>query len=66
MIQINHKQKIMFLILAVSLKKTDYNTKIVELENKIPDVNSLAKNPALTTVEKKQPNISSLLKKNGL
>ena len=56
----------MFLILAVSLKKTDYNTKIVELENKIPDVNSLAKNPALTTVEKKQPNISSLLKKNGL
>ena len=43
----------MFVILAVLLKKTDYNTKIVELENKIPDVNSFAKNPSLTTVEKK-------------
>ena len=33
------------------------------MENKIPIVNSLATNAALTAVEKKIPNISSLVKK---
>ena len=31
--------------------KTDYNTKITELENKIPDISNLAAKTALTTVE---------------
>ena len=35
------------------LKKTYYNTKITEIENKIPDVNSLATKSSLTPVENK-------------
>ena len=50
------------LILAVLLK-IKYNTKITEIEGKIPDVSSLATNAALTTVENKIPDISSLAKK---
>ena len=45
------------------LKKTDYNTKITELENKIPDISNLATKTALTTVENKIPSTSSLVKK---
>ena len=47
----------------VLLKKTNYNTKITELENKIPDISNLATKTALTTVENKIPNISNLVKK---
>ena len=36
--------------------------KLAELENKIPDVSSLATKPALTVVENKIPSIRSLLK----
>ena len=35
------------------VKKTNYNTKITELANKIPDISNLAKKAALTTVENK-------------
>ena len=47
----------------ILLKKTDYNAKIIELEDKITDVSSLATKTALTTVENKIPNISNLVKK---
>ena len=45
------------------VKKTDCNTKITEIEGKIPSISCLARNAALTTVENKIPNISSLVKK---
>ena len=41
----------------------DYNTKITEIENKIPDVNSLATKTALTAVENKITDASGLVKK---
>ena len=44
-------------------KKTDYNAKITEIQGKIPGIIGLATNTALTTVENKIPNISSLVKK---
>ena len=46
------------------VKKTDYNTKITEIESKIPDISNLATKAALTTVENKIPDISSLVKKS--
>ena len=46
------------------VKKTDYNTKITQNEGKIPSISGLATNAALTTVENKTPNISSLVKKH--
>ena len=45
------------------VKKAGYNTKLNELENKIPDVSSLAKKTALTAVENKIPSVSNLVKK---
>ena len=44
---------------------TDFvkKTKLTELENKIPDVSSLATKTALTSVENKIPSVSSLVKK---
>ena len=47
----------------VLLKKNDYNTKITELENKIPDISNLAAKNALTTVESKIADVSNLVKK---
>ena len=44
-------------------KKTDLNTKITEIEGKIPSITGLAANLALTAIEYKIPNISSLVKK---
>ena len=43
--------------------KTNYNTKITELENKIPDTSNLATKTALTTSENKIPSVSNLVKK---
>ena len=63
MIQINQNQKLKFLILAVFVKKTDYNTKIAEIEGKIPDTSNLVTETALTTAENKILNVSSLVKK---
>ena len=44
---------------------TDFvkKTKLTELEDKIPDVSSLATKTALTKVESKIPSVSSLIKK---
>ena len=48
------------------VKKIDCNAKIIEIEDKIPDISSLATKAALTAVENKLPNISNLVKKNRL
>ena len=45
-------------------KKADYNAKITEIENKIPDISNLATKTALNkTVENKIPDTSGLVKK---
>ena len=44
--------------------KTKYDTDESELENKIPDDTNLATNTALTAVQNKIPNLSSLAKKS--
>ena len=45
------------------VKKTDSNDKVSEIEGKIPSTSGLATNSALTTVENKMPDVSSLVKK---
>ena len=46
--------------------KGNYNTKITELENKIPGISNLATKTALTIVENKSPSVSYFVKKNRL
>ena len=46
-----------------AIKKVDYNAKITELENKIPDISNLATKTALTTVENKISDTVGLVKK---
>ena len=46
------------------VKKTDYNTKITEIDEKLPEFRTLVAKTALTTVENKIPDISSLIKKS--
>ena len=48
------------------IKKTYYNAKIVEIENKIPDISNLARKTALNTIENKIPNVSVLATKTAL
>ena len=52
------------------LKKTDNNTKITEIENKIPDTSSFAKkadyNTKITKIEDKIPNTTNLATKTAL
>ena len=43
--------------------KTKYNTKITEIEGKIPDISNLATKTALTVIENKIPSASNLVKK---
>ena len=45
------------------IKKIDYNAKVTEIENKIPDRSNLATKTALTAVENKMPDTSGLIKK---
>ena len=45
------------------VKKSDYNDKIIELENKIPSISGLVTTSALTAVGNKISNVSSLVKK---
>ena len=52
-----------YLILVDLLKKTDYNAKITEIENKLPRTNGLATIAALTAIENKIPDVSNLVKK---
>ena len=40
------------------IKKIDFNSKVTEVEGKMPDVSSLATNSALTAVENKIPNVT--------
>ena len=49
----------------VLLKKTNYDAKIADIENKISDVSNLATKTALTTVENEIPSVSSLVKKTA-
>ena len=48
------------------LKKTNYNAKSSEIKIEIPNTSRLATNSALTAVENKIPDVSSLVKKNRL
>ena len=52
------------------VKKTDYNTKISEIEDKIPDTSGLVKktdyNTKITEIEGKIPDISGLATKTAL
>ena len=51
------------------VKETEYNTKIKNIEDKIPDIPSttnLATTAALTAVENKIPNFSNLVKKKKM
>ena len=43
------------------VKKTDYNTKITEIEGEIPNVSNFAAKTALTTVENKIPETTAVL-----
>ena len=45
------------------VKKTDFNTKVTEIEGKIPSINGLATNSELTAVENKIHDISISVKK---
>ena len=50
-------------MLMAWLKKTDFNSKISEVEGKIPSISGLTINSELTAVENKIPDVSSLVKK---
>ena len=45
------------------VKKTNYNAKITEIENKISSIGGFATTSALTAVEDKIPDITSLVEK---
>ena len=53
-----------YLMLLVWLKKTDFNTKVTEIEGKITSITGLATNSELTAVENKIPDVSSFVKKD--
>ena len=50
-------------LIADLAKRTDLNAKITEIEGEIPSITGLATNSALTAVENKIPDVSSLVKK---
>ena len=45
------------------IKKTDYNAKITEIENRIPNISNFATKTALTNLSNTVPDISTLFKK---
>ena len=51
------------LILAEFLKKTDYNFKIKDIEDKIPSITNLATNGALSAFDNKIPDVNTFVKK---
>ena len=63
MIQINQNQKIKIPDTIDLVKKIDYNTKITEIQGKIPDISNLATKTALSAVENKIHSVSNLVKK---
>ena len=48
------------------VKKVDFDTKVTEIEGKIPSITGLATNSELTDVESKIPDVSSLVKRQIL
>ena len=50
-------------LILVGLLKTDYISKITEIEGKIPSIIDLSTTAALTAVENKIPKFSNLVKK---
>ena len=48
------------------VKKTDFNSKITEVEGKIPSISGLATKSALAAVENKIPSVSGLATKSAL
>ena len=44
------------------VKKTDFNTKVTEIEGKITSITGIATNSELTAVENRIPDVSSLVK----
>ena len=48
-------------MLVLWLEKTDFDSKVTEVEGKIPNINGLATNSALTTV--KIPDVTNLVGK---
>ena len=46
------------------VKKSDYNTKVLEIEGKIPNISSLVTTSTLTAVENKNPSVNNLVKKS--
>ena len=54
---------ILMILIPGLMKKTDYNTKITEIERKNPDISNLATKTALTSIENKIPSVSNLVKK---
>ena len=48
------------------IKNTDYNNKITEIENKIPDINNLARKTALKLLKRKYLILAVLLKRQIL
>ena len=55
-----------FLILVDLLRKTDYNSKIIEIEGKIPNITGLATTAALTAVENEIPDVNNLVKEKQI
>ena len=45
------------------IKKTEFNTKVTEIESKIPIISGLATTSAFTAVDNKIPDVSSLITK---
>ena len=48
------------------VKKTNFSSKITEIEDKIPSISYLTTNSALTAIENKITDVSSLVKQNRL
>ena len=48
------------------VKKIDFNTKVTEIEGKIPSITGLATNSELSAVENKIPDVGSLVEKTNL
>ena len=51
------------MLLVLFKKKTDFGSKITEVEGKIPNISGLTTNSSLTAVENKIPDITSLIMK---
>ena len=53
----------LMLLRQVNMLKTDYDSKISDIESEIPNITGLATSTAFTAVENKIPNISNLVRK---